>query len=76
MRNRFVKVKEVDGVELFVNKPVTYTSVCGEGGHFEDIHTGENLGKEAQNYVSYHDDNLNILQTPTKENIRWVRDNG
>ena len=76
MKCNFIKVKEVDGLELYINKPIVGRCVCGEDGHFEDINTGENLGRDCEDYMTYFDSNLQLLPAPVKSNVRWVRDDG
>lgn len=74
MKDNFVKIKEIDGISLYVNTPQIGVCACGEGGHFEDINTGENLGRECRDYIRYYDNEGNKLDVPVENNVRWVRD--
>lgn len=74
MQDNFVKLKEVNGISLYINTPTTGICACGEGGHFEDINTGKNLGRRCENYIRYHDDAGNKLPEPVTKNVRWVKD--
>lgn len=74
MESHYVKIKEADDVSLFIYRPWTDLCACGEEGHFEDVNTGNNLGRECRNYITFHDEEGKRLSAPVTDNVRWVRD--